>query len=273
MRTVGNLVPRLFGVAISVLLAALPARAGEGPFTMPTEVVQAVKPLLEAYSPPRRHAAWLYTEEMRNPGNFGRPMFADGSFRFQLQEMHLWLVEVTGTFRNEGNYGTTISYSLCGLTDLLSAGSSSHKPFAGISPLLDGIHISDAFSHRMRVVMLSASTVDVCRPSGGTTFEIKLTRVLERRTMLLPSSSTRAETLRCGVEGIVPSESLGLQIDGMALKIICERRVNDDPPQTVVFAFPESLGIYVKTGTRHTSFHGESKHDFVHHSFVYPSTP
>ena len=264
--------PGIAAVAIALASMAWPGASAlaDEPFTLPPAVLKVVEPLVAAYAPAKRHAVWVVTDENHNPGNFGRPMYFDGSTRFTLQPRGLWQVESSVEHRGKQSSGSAVALSLCGLVPLLTASSGSFRPWQGLG-LLGEVEIPDAFTSRARVVEFSASTADVCRPVTGLSFELDLVRESHRRLGLLPTTSKRRERFACKVGETVPATSLGLALEAKALKVACERRYDDDPAVNVDYAFVEPIAAYLVVRTFEHRVTGEFKSIYTYQTFEFPA--
>ena len=264
-----NGLPRFrLGCALLVLVAwSSPSYGADEPFVVPPDVAKALEPITAGYQPAKRHAEWMQTNEIWNPGNFGRPLYADGPSRIVLQGNGLWLVELSSQFRDKGSAGSGIGLSLCGLVPMLAAGSSSFQPWQGLRGLGD-IRIPDAFSTRARVIEFKATSADVCRPTTGLAFEIDLTREVNNRLGLVPTSSKRRERYSCNVGDAVPAASLGVALEASAIKVTCQRRTNDDPPIALEYAFVEPIATYLIV----KSVNGDFKTNSAYKSLEFPAT-
>ncbi len=191
---------------------------------------------------------------MARPGSFSRATDSGSSNR-------------RASFGTRGVRGSGIGLSLCGLVPVLNAGSSSFQPWQGLRGLGE-LTIPDAFSTRARVIEFKATSADVCRPTTGQAFEIDLTREVNNRLGLVPTSSKRRERYSCNVGDAVPAASLGVALEGSAIKVTCQRRTNDDPPIALEYAFVEPIATYLIV----KSVNGDFKTNSAYKSLEFPAT-
>jgi hypothetical protein len=218
--------------------------------------VQAkLAPLLKDYAPAKPLRSTDELREIDNKGNLGRLIYYERKVAYAPLESGLWGIHGIGGFTSNDSRGSSQALSLCGLATLISAsagkihGDATVAVPIGRTFLPFAIQSSIDYGRRSKVRDFEASTPDVCRPSPGQQFSLRVESELTvtvSGTFGTSRVSAMSEELACKVAGeLKPADGYLPAVGGQALVTACERRVNGRNKAVLEYVFLPSAGFYV----------------------------
>jgi hypothetical protein len=247
---------RTFGVAAALLTAVffqpeVIAAANDEDLVIDDSIQAKLAPLLKEYKPIKPLSSAAELREIDNKGNLGRLRYYERKVTYAPLQSGLWAIHGIGGFTSSNSRGTSQILSLCGLVNLLSATAGKVDmdgtaviPFGRIF-LPFAIKSSRDYGRKSRVKDFEASTPDICRPSPGLEFSIRLESELTV-SMGRTSVSTVSDQLSCkvaaeakSVDGFLPG------VMGEGLPTACERKTNGGSKAALEYVFLPDAGFYV----------------------------
>jgi hypothetical protein len=217
-------------LATGNVLAQPPESDGET-YAISEDVIAQAEPHL-ARAPDAQLPAMSFIQTIWNKGNFGKAVYADGTYRFTPLDSGLLQVEGSGGFRHAEATGKVTNISLCGLVSLLSISQSSTTS-KGLIPVNGiGILISTSstvkIAAKSRVTRLESSTASLCNIAAGETFTLEFdtetTRAVEGKFIRdKTTQTTGSSALSCTVSKAAdPASRIAPFLTGDALTVTCE---------------------------------------------------